>query len=193
VLGLSLIEMVVFIIVLGVGFAGVSVLYNQATTSSVDPLVRKQVLAIATSLLEEIQLRGFTFCDPDDANVYTATTAAVGAGTTNCATKAEAPPYGPDTTPLDEAAGGRATYDNVNDYQGFQLLSGITDIMGTAVPGLSAYKITGVTVTTVTNAATTFSLSNDEDLLLIAVTVTGPPGVSVTLQGYRFRYAPNSP
>ena len=192
-LGLSLIEMVVFIIVLGVGFAGITVLYNQATTSSVDPLVRKQVLAIATALLEEIELRGFTFCDPDDANVYTATTAAVGAGPTNCATKAEAAPYGPDTTPIDEATGGRSTFDNVNDYHGFQMLTGITDITGTTVPGLGAYKVTSVAVATVTNATTTFSLLSNEDLLLISVTVTGPTGVSVTLQGYRFRYAPNSP
>ena len=191
--GLSLIEMVVFIIVLGVGFAGITVLYNQATTASVDPLVRKQVLAIATSLLEEIELRGFTFCDPDDANVYTATTATVGAGTTSCATKAEGPPYGPDMTPADESTGGRATYDNVNDYQGFQMPTGITDVTGATVPGLSGYGVTAVTVATVTNAASTFSLSNDEELLLISVTVTGPTGVSVTLQGYRFRYAPNSP
>jgi MSHA pilin protein MshD len=185
--------MVVFIIVLGVGFAGITVLYNQATTSSVDPLVRKQVLAIATSVLEEIELRGFTFCDADDANVYTATAAVVGAGTTNCATKAEAPPYGPDTTPVDEAAGGRPKYDNVNDYHGFQMLTGITDITGTTVPGLTGYKVTSVTVATVPSAASTFSLSSDEDLLLISVTVTGPTNLSVTLQGYRFRYAPNSP
>jgi len=191
VLGLSLIEMVVFIIVLGVGFAGVTVLYNQATTSSVDPVVRKQVLAIATSVLEEIELRGFTFCDPDDANVYTATAATVGVGPANCATKAEAPPYGPDTTPVDETS--RGQYDNVNDYHGFQMLSGITDVTGTTVPGLSGYQVSSVTVATVTNAASTFSLSSDEDLLLISITVTGPTAVSVTLQGYRFRYAPNSP
>lgn len=180
--------MVVFIIVLSVGFAGVVVVYNQATQSSVDPVVRKQVLAIAMSLLEEIELRGFTFCDPDDANVYTATAATVGAGTTNCATKAETTPFGPDATPVNEAS--RQQYDNVNDYHGLQMLSGIADIMGTTVPGLTGYQVTSVAVTT---AGSTFSLSNDEDALLISVTVTGPTNVSVTLQGYRFRYAPNSP
>jgi len=65
-LGLSLIEVVVFIIVLGVGFSGILILYNQTTRASVDPVVRKQAVAIATSLMEEIQLRGFTYCDPDD-------------------------------------------------------------------------------------------------------------------------------
>ena len=51
-------------------------LYGQLTKASVDPLVRKQALAIAASLMEEIQLKGFTYCDPDDPNVYTATSTA---------------------------------------------------------------------------------------------------------------------
>src|SRR4051812_39097708 len=74
--GLSLIEVVVFIVVLGIGFAAILTLYNSLTTASVDPMVRKQALAIASSLLEEIELRAFTYCDPDDANVYTATSSA---------------------------------------------------------------------------------------------------------------------
>lgn len=178
--GLSLLELVIFIVVLGVGFAGVLVLYNQATKSSVDPVVRKQVLAVANSLLEEIELRGFTYCDPDDANVYTATSAVVGAG--GCAATIEA--MGPEAG---ETA--RSQFDNVNDYNGFTMTSGIQDITGTTISGLNDYKVTSVSVT---NAGGTFSLPAD-DVLLVSLTVTGPTDVSVTLQGYRFRYAPNSP
>src|SRR5690348_18467212 len=76
--GLSLIEVIVFIVVLGVAFAGMLILYNQVTRSSVDPLVRKQALAIAEALLEEIELMPFTYCDPDDANVTSAGSASVG-------------------------------------------------------------------------------------------------------------------
>ncbi len=178
--GISLIEVVVFIVVLGVGFAGILVLYNQATRSSVDPLARKQALAIATSLLEEIELRGFTYCDPDDANVYTATSAVIGAG--GCAATVEAAgPEAGETT--------RSQFDNVNDYNNFTMTSGVQDITGTTIPGLNDYKLTALSVT---NAGGTFSLPADE-VLLISLTVTGPTDVSVTLQGYRFRYAPNSP
>jgi MSHA pilin protein MshD len=74
--GFSLIEVVVFIVVLGIAFVGMLVLYNRVTSASVDPMVRKQALAIASSLLEEIELRAYTFCDPDDPNVYTATSTA---------------------------------------------------------------------------------------------------------------------
>src|SRR6266498_3277676 len=112
--GVSLIEAVVFIIVLGIGFAGMLVLYNTATRGSVDPLVRKQALAIASSLLEEIQLRGFTYCDPDDANVYTASSATVGAN--GCASTVEGPPFGPEAGETS-----RALFDNVNDYNNFQM------------------------------------------------------------------------
>lgn len=172
--GFSLIELVVFIIVLGVGLAGVMVFYNTATRSSVDPIIRKQVLAIATSLLEEIELRGFTYCDPNDDNVYTATT------TAGCTSPENLGP---------ESGEARATFDNVNDYHGFSM-STITDITGTTVPNLNGYAVTNVTIA---SAGTQFGLASDPDALSISVTATGPGGVSVTLQGYRFRYAPNSP
>ena len=74
--GLSLIELVVFIVVLAVGVTGVALLFNQMTRSSVDPVVRKQALAIANSLLEEVELQPFTYCDPDDPAVRTAASAA---------------------------------------------------------------------------------------------------------------------
>jgi MSHA pilin protein MshD len=182
--GLSLIELVVFIVVLAVGFAGTLMLYNQATIGSVDPILRKQVLAIASSLLEEIELRGFTYCDPDDPQVYTATSATVGAS--GCSATATIETIGPETA-TDTS---RALFDNVNDYHGFQMLSGIQDIQGNPVPGLGAYRVTNVTITT---ASGTFAPADPNDALLISVTVTGPAGISVTLHGYRYRYAPNSP
>src|SRR4051812_28925408 len=80
--GFSLIEVVVFIVILGLAFTGLLILYDRTTTASVDPMVRKQALAISASLIEEIELRAFTFCDPDDANVYTAT----GPPATGCGT-----------------------------------------------------------------------------------------------------------
>src|SRR5712692_1252170 len=70
--GFSLIEVVVFIVVLGIAFVGMLVLYNRVTSASVDPMVRKQALAIASSLLEEIELRAYTFCETTDPNVYAA-------------------------------------------------------------------------------------------------------------------------
>ncbi len=174
--GLSLIELVFFIVVVGVALTGVLAVFINATTHSADPMLRRQALAIAESLLEEVQLMPFTFCDPDDANVETA---ASGAG---CATLAEG--VGP------EAGEGRFTapqFDNVNDYHGYAM-AGIVDITNTQVAGLTGYRAT----VTVASAALGSITAGSGDALRITVTVTGPGGTSVSLDGYRARHAPNA-
>ena len=129
--GGTLIELVVFIVIVGVGMAGIFAAFNTMTAASADPQVRKQVLAIAESLMDEVALMPFTFCDPDDANAATATSATVGAGPTNCATAAEvaaALSADPATNEAGETRYGATTqFDNVNDYHGFSM-SGIRAI-----------------------------------------------------------------
>jgi MSHA pilin protein MshD len=180
--GFSLIEVVIFIVVVGIGFSAMFVLYNTATRGSVDPIVRKQVLAIATSILEEIELRGFTYCDPDDPAVYTATS------TADCTT--------PEAIGLEgtESLATRSTLDNVNDYNGLTMsASGIADIRGIAISatGLTDYSVS-VSIANIT-AGDLPQVTDVNDALRITVTAAGPTGVSITLQGYRLRYAPNSP
>ncbi len=176
--GLSLIEVVVFIVVLGIGMAGMAVIYNQLTLSSVDPMVRKQAVAIANSLMEEIQLRPFTLCDPDDPNVFTAPTPACGTPEGVGAEGAETR-YGP------------TFYDNVSDYDTFSMIGSIQDIGNNTIAGLGGYEARVAIV----NAGADFPGAVPADAALrIAVTVRHPPtNVEVRLQGYRLRYAPNSP
>lgn len=57
--GLTLVEMVIAILVLGVGLAGVILAFGAATRGSGDAAVRKQMLAIAEEMLEEIQLKPY--------------------------------------------------------------------------------------------------------------------------------------
>jgi MSHA pilin protein MshD len=58
--GFTLIELIFFIVVMGVGLTGILSVSNAVVKSSSDPLVRKQALAIAQSLLEEILLKEYT-------------------------------------------------------------------------------------------------------------------------------------
>lgn len=58
--GASLVELLVFIIVVGVAVAGVLSVMNITTAKSADPLVRKQALAIAEGMLDEILLHDFS-------------------------------------------------------------------------------------------------------------------------------------
>jgi MSHA pilin protein MshD len=57
--GFTLIELIFFIVVMAVGLTGILSVSNTVIKSSADPLVRKQALAIAQSLLEEIVLKDF--------------------------------------------------------------------------------------------------------------------------------------
>lgn len=181
--GISLIELVMFIVIVSVGIVGVLSVMNITTKVSADPMLRKQALSIAESLLEEIQLQPFTFCDPDDANVTTATAAVIGA--TGCATLVEA--IGP------EGEGRYAVplFDNVNDYDTFNLPAppGIRDITGANIAGLAGYSAN------VSVVGTTLGGIPVADSLFITVTVTPPSGAAdnVVLSGYRTRYAPRSP
>src|SRR5574340_785113 len=61
--GISLVELIMFIVIVSVALAGILLVMNVTTKSSANPLVHKQALAIAESLLEEAELMPFTFCD----------------------------------------------------------------------------------------------------------------------------------
>lgn len=93
--GFTLIEVIIFIVVLGAGLAGILSVFNTSIKNSADPLVRKQTLAIAESLLEEIVQKefanppaGFTgptpraqFDDVDDYNAYASPSVVDASGT----------------------------------------------------------------------------------------------------------------
>lgn len=84
--GFTLIELIIFIVVVAAGLAGILSVMNTVVKSSADPMVRKQTFAIAESLLEEILLKeyanpsgGYTgtsralFDDVDDYVGFTST------------------------------------------------------------------------------------------------------------------------
>lgn len=176
--GFTLIELVMFIAIVGAGVAGTLLAYDFSAKSSADPVVRKQALAIAESLLEEIQQMPFTFCDPDDPAVSTAANAAA------CAIPEAMGPEAGETR-----YNAATPFDNVNDYNGYntaaEIPPGIKDITGTPIGGLGNYNAS-VTVTQVALGGVAAS-----DSLRITVTVTAPANVTVTVDSYRLQYAPN--
>lgn len=196
--GLTLIELIVFIVIIGVALGGVLTVFAYTTNNSADPLQRKQAMLLAEALLEEVSLARFTFCHPDDSAVETAASAA------DCVTLPESVGPGPGT-------GNVRPFFNINDYvNGFGVRNtftlgdatgGITDVTGAALPArLASYKafvtINSVgafgpdgmkigTVSAPVNAA-------DTDVLHISVRVEFGSNQSIVLDRYRTRYAPNS-
>lgn len=61
--GFTLIELIIFIVVVGVGLAGILTVSNNVVKSSADPMVRKQSMALSDSILEEILQK--EYADPD--------------------------------------------------------------------------------------------------------------------------------
>ncbi|RZL40352.1 MAG: type II secretion system protein [Rubrivivax sp.] len=183
--GLTLIELLMFIVVVGIALAAMLRVFVAATAASADPMIVRQQFAIAESLLREVQLMPITWCDPDDANVETATAAVVSA--TGCAATVEA--VGPESG---ETRYGPTNYfDNVNDYAGFSM-SGIRDLANSAVSGLSGYSASVAVAPATLDTLT----AGSGDALKITVTVLSPNGKAadaIVLQGWRTRYAPNSP
>jgi MSHA pilin protein MshD len=58
--GVSMIELIMFIVIISIAVAGILLVMNKVTGHSADTLVRKQALAIGESLLEEIELQSMS-------------------------------------------------------------------------------------------------------------------------------------
>lgn len=182
--GASLVELIVFIVVVSVAVAGVLGALSMSTRASADPMIQKQALAIAEALLEEVQLQPFTYCDPGDASAATALSASECTGGSGGANDESRLPLGPEAG---ESRGGAVSpFDNVSDYNGFAMGPGVTDVSGAVIAGLDSYTAA------VSVAPQALGGVPASDSLLITVTVSGPGDTTVVLHGYRLRFAPNA-
>ncbi|QDX81707.1 hypothetical protein B9N43_10845 [Denitratisoma sp. DHT3] len=192
--GLTLIEMIVFIVIVSVGLVGIMSVLNIAVFQSADPMIRKQMLSIAESLLEEVEAMPFTYCDPDDPLAATAASGGCTAGYSE-ASGPETIASDTEARPTVAAPSPPKTFDNVNDYHDLTL-SPVSSADGqTTFPGYSAT----VMVANDGNFGATGSLLPSDAVLRVTVTVCHsstqpcPLGAdSLTLHGYRTRHSPNA-
>lgn len=157
--GMTLIELIIAIMIIGIGMAGVLMVFSTVVSRSSDPLVRKQMLAIAEEMMEEITLKQFDVTGSAPANGLRICTSGSGVAS-------------------------RANFDDVADFNGYQT-AGICNIDGDAITALKDYGV-GVAVTT-TNAIGGAALAAGA-VRQITVTVTHGTD-SVTLVGWRTGYA----
>lgn len=186
--GVTLIELVMFIVIIGVALAGLLQVLNFTTKNSADPVRQKQALMIAESLLEEVRLAGFTYCDPTDPKTTQATSPA------DCDIK-ESFGQGVGGEPV-----GTRPYDNINDYvdtpgvakAAFNNAAGkLTDINGN-VMDVFGYTATVTIRPAILNGIGDAGVSADTNVLRVTVEV-GYDGNKLALDTYRTRYAPTFP
>jgi MSHA pilin protein MshD len=160
--GTTLVEVILFILIVSIAVTAVLNALSVAVRSSSDPLMQRQTLAIAESLIQEIDNQPYHQKDPynptgpDDA-------------------------IGPETG--ETRAGSPLPFDNPNDYSGYSE-TGIVAPDGTSVTGLGAYSASVI--------ATQQAMGNvpASDGLLVVVTATGPDGQAITVTTFRARYQP---
>ena len=159
--GLSLIELIVFIVIVSVGVAGILSVLNLTVAKSADPMLRKQTLAVAEAMMDEILAKDYQN-DPADPNNSSATL--------GC-TPATAPSCGVNTV-LD-----RPNYNDVDDFNGWNQ-TGVYQLDGTLASILGTYTVA------VAVAATTL---NGVAAKQVTVTVTGDTE-TIVLFGFRTNY-----
>jgi MSHA pilin protein MshD len=148
--GFTLVEIIVLIVVVGAALVGVLLVFQNTVRGSADPQVRKQALAIAEAMLDEILLASY------------------------------------DPLP---GTGARASFDDVDDYAGYTTAGGMKDIQGNAIAGLENYNVASITVSVVSLNDTGGTLTAVNEAKRVTVSISGPQGFDISLDGYRLKYA----
>lgn len=157
--GFTLIEMIIAIVIIGVGVAGVLAAFNTTVRASADPMIHKQMLAVAEGMMEEVLLKPFAVTGVAPVN----TAAACGA-----------------------AAAVRTAFDDVSDYHSYET-TGICDIDGAAVAGLEAYTVRVTVVANAAIATDLAGLPIGAVKRITIVVSRGAE--TLTLVGWRTEYA----
>ena len=177
-MGITLIELVISIVVIGIAATAILQSLGFLTIGNVDPMLRSQSNLLAQNMLNEVL--SHSFFEPDnDPRADSSATPAV------CPTRETGSGYD------------RSLWDNVCDYRDFDSNnddgnSGIRTKDGTPITELSGYHVQ-IEVDS-SDSVQLGSLSNDlancdaPRILRINVNVTDPRGQSLTLSGYRTSY-----
>lgn len=172
--GLTLIELVITIVVLGIAAVAILQSLGVQVVANVDPMLRSQSRLLAEAMINEVQTKAFFDSSQDPA---------LNPGfipTNACPT--------PETLTNND----RNAWDNLCDYNGYDSGSaGPRERDGTLMPGLTGYR-----VQVAVNAGFGVTLGGDltnqagciPQLARITVTVTDPRNQPLTLDTYRASY-----
>lgn len=188
--GLTLIELLMFIVIVSIAAVAMLQVYSLTVKQSADPQLRKQALALAEGLLEEVQLARFTYCEPTLDPLADDPVARPNAAACSVAENVG-----------QESGSVARPFDNVNDYvstfgsdtAAFNNTAGkLVDAAGNEFD-LPGYTASLAIYPESLNGISSGSTPSTMEVLRISVTVKyNEDRESLTLETYRTRYAPHA-
>ena len=188
--GFTLIDVLMLIVLIGSVAGATTMMYARMSSQSAQALRNRQALSVAQTLINEVRMMPFTYCD---APTIAANAAACGA---------LVDVLGPETgeTRVHLSGNTAVRYDGVSDYAGWVQPEagclGICDLQGKLLnPAGSVLDGCSAAVAMAPQAMTSITatdVSGRPQALLISVTVSCPGISDVLLQGLRTRHAPNT-
>lgn len=158
--GVTLIELIVAIVIITIAVSGITALFYGTASTSADPMIRAQSLAIAQSYMDEI------FMQPYASSADTTVTGV-------CL----------DGNPPEKSA--RAKYNDVSDYNGLSD-TGAHDQSGCLIDELTGYNVV-VSVNVCTSQCSAEMNAISAKKILVTVTHIGL-GTSVPMTAYKADY-----
>lgn len=182
--GFTLIETVMFIVIVGVAVAGVTIQFSQTVAHSADPLLRQKTIALANGIMDEIVRKRW------DENTPIGGGCVVTIAATNVCAVPGAPSVSTawsDPTPTwanDNGGEARAQYDDIDDYDAITAQSPPQDPTGANITDYAGYTLD----ITVSYPASNWNNIDKADVKQIELSLTNPIGESITYTTYRINF-----
>jgi MSHA pilin protein MshD len=171
--GFSLIETVIFIVIVGVAVAGMVTVFTTNVAHSPEPLLRQKAVALANFYMDEILRKKWNEASPAGGGC-------VNTGSGKC-------PAGPAAIAIGTDGDTRANFDDIDDYNGVNDATPV-DQSGIALANFNGYSVTvAVSSGTALDPLTSGSRDIDaSDTLMIVVNVmVVATGDTISLTAYR--------
>lgn len=190
--GFTLIETLIFIIVVGIGVAGIAQLYVTNVKESATPLVRERSSALAKAFMDEIMAKRWDENTPvgggcvesgsNSCTNYCAALSDAQCSHSKCSltVPGNCEPAATASGTIGAEEANRSEWDDVDDYHGYSPATP-QDIDGNDLTQYSGYALS----VTVQPLAAAWNGVPAADVRRIVVDVASPMGESYTLIGYR--------
>ena len=168
--GFTLVEMVVFIVVLAVGLSGVVLVINRTLLDAPEALVNTRAMEISQLYLDEILAKKY-----DENTPQGGSPPCDSSGNPACTATGSFGPDGPSES--------RSRYDDVDDYHD-PAFQPVTDANGNALPNYSDYEVR----IDIHYDGTDLGLADDRRAKRISLTIRTPRNQQIPVTVYRTNF-----